>query len=243
MHLLWRLWRFPGASGGGLSPASPPRPVCAKSGPPAPSSSPSMPGNPPISLRGSISSDDSDMGSNSKAMSSGTAQKMNMCNSQFTQLHQSSKIASHSAQEAALFLPISQSIFNSRSGVPFLSFHVFGPLTAYPKTKSAAADGLEKSISSVVTKFSTLPDSITFLLKSDILAFKEGSLVFSLITAPFLTTNPSVVSRPSAFAFPIARCSAVWLSASDGSATGSSTLYPSALMRIFNLSIYSSITA
>lgn len=75
----WSLWRLSGSLGG-LSPTSPPRPAWGKSGPPAPSSSPPMPGNPPISPCGSISSDDSDMGSNSKAMSSGTAPKMKMCN-------------------------------------------------------------------------------------------------------------------------------------------------------------------
>lgn len=46
----------------------------------------------------------------------------------------------------------------SFNGFPTAFFHMAGPLTLYPVTKSAAADELEKRISSVVVKSLTFPE-------------------------------------------------------------------------------------
>ena len=46
----------------------------------------------------------------------------------------------------------------SFNGFPTVFFHMAGPLTLYPVTKSAAADELEKRISSVVVKSLTFPE-------------------------------------------------------------------------------------
>ena len=81
-------------------------------------------------------------------------------------------------------------------------FHVAGPLTLYPVTKSAAAEELEKRISSVVTKSLTLLDARCFLRSVAAPLLRDFSDVFSLRTAPANSTNPSVVTIPLPDALP-----------------------------------------
>ena len=107
----------------------------------------------------------------------------------------------NNTSQRLLTSPLSQTVLASRSfnALPSIVFHVLGPLTLYPKRKSAAAEELEKRISSV--NF-TAP------------AVKDLSDVFSFTVAPFSTTKPSVVTLPFALTFPISMNFNYWLTKS-----------------------------
>ena len=84
-------------------------------------------------------------------------------------------------------------------------FHMAGPLTLYPVTKSAAADELEKRISSVVVKSLTFPELKCFFRSAIAPLLRDFSDTFSFTTDPARRTKPSVVTMPVALAAPVLR--------------------------------------
>ena len=143
------------------------------------------------------------------------------------------------------FVPISESSI-SFSDLPSLVFHVRGPLTLYPRMKLAAAEELEKSISSVVKKFCTLSESNNFCLCFCIPTLNDLVDVFSLTVVPANTTKPSGVTFPVELA-DLDVIDSDSLSSADADEStcekDSSTCYPRALIRIFTLSTNSSMIA
>ena len=106
--------------------------------------------------------------------------------------------------------------------------------------KSAAAEELEKRISSVVASVSTLPSARYFSRSFTTLAPSDFADIFSLIVDPFNTTKPSEVTLPVATAFPLfmyKRTSSMAVeSVESGWSSGSRTLYPKAFIIILNYS-------
>jgi hypothetical protein len=72
---------------------------------------------------------------------------------------------------------------------PAAFFHIAGPLTLYPVTKSAAADELEKRISSVVVKSLTFPELKCFFRSAIAPLLSDFSDTFSFTTDPARRTN------------------------------------------------------
>ena len=93
----------------------------------------------------------------------------------------------------------------SFNGFPTAFFHMAGPLTLYPVTKSAAADELEKRISSVVVKSLTFPELKCFFRSAIAPLLRDFSDTFSFTTDPVRRTKPSVVTMPVALAAPVLR--------------------------------------
>lgn len=83
---------------------------------------------------------------------------------------------------------------SSFSVTPAAFFHVAGPLTLYPVTKSAAAEELEKRISSVVTKSFTLLEARCFLRRVVGTATLENHILYfrGSLTGSYLTIEPKI---------------------------------------------------
>ena len=109
--------------------------------------------------------------------------------------------------------------------------------------KSAAAEELEKRISSVVASVSTLPSARYFSRSFTTLAPSDFADIFSLIVDPFNTTKPSEVTLPVATAFPLFMYKRTSSMAVESVESGWSSGYPKAFIIIFTLSMNSSIAA